>query len=97
MQNILLVHNLMNKKLPNSIQSTFAVDFTLIHDNPRANPSGLFNLPHVKTVTYGENSIRYNALSSWNYIQALLPAEKLVSADFHCLKTGLKECFIASY
>ena len=40
MQNILLVHNLLNKKLPDSIQSTFVVDFTLIHDNPRANPSG---------------------------------------------------------
>jgi hypothetical protein len=97
MQNILLVHNLLHNKLPDSVLNTFAVDFTQFHDNPRANPSGLFNLPFVKTVSFGEHSIRYNALSSWNYIQALLPADKLISADFKHFKNGLKQCFLTSY
>ena len=79
--------------MPDAIQSTFAVDFS--HTQPtRADNIGLLNLPLVETTSFGKNSIRYNALLSWNFIQSLLPAKL---SDFEDIKSDLKKCLVASY
>ena len=79
--------------MPDAIQSTFAVDFS--HTQPtRADNIGLLNLPLVETTSFGKNSVRYNALLSWNFIQSLLPAKL---SDFEDIKSDLKKCLVASY
>ena len=76
-----------------AVHSTFAVDFTHAQLT-RAQISGLLDLPSVVTTCFGKNSIRYNAIRSWNSIQSLLPI-KLI--DLENVKGDLKKCFIASY
>ena len=80
--------------MPDAIQSTFAVDFSHTHPT-RADNIGLLNLPPLVEITsFGKNSIRYNALLSWNFIQTLLPAKL---SDFEDIKSDLKKCLVASY
>ena len=61
--------------------------------------SRLINLPVliilvVETTSFGKNSIRHNALLSWNFIQAMLTAKLSDSED---IKSDLKKCIVASY
>ena len=79
-QNILFLHKLFYDKMPVSVQNTYAVDFTHAQGT-RAEKIGLFNLPVVNTDSFGKNSIRFNALNSWNKIQSSWP-NKLVSVGY---------------
>ena len=90
LHNIILIKNLSLNRMPDSIQDTHSVDLT--HDNDF---NDFFQIPDVRTVSFGKNSIRYNSLLSWNEIQSLLLSTNLV--DLQDLKTGLKECFLATY
>ena len=93
LQNILLLHKLWRNEMPPAVHSTFAVDFT--HNLPtRAQNTGLIDLPSVETTCFGKNSIRHNAIRSWNSVQSLLPI-KLI--DLESVKCDLKKCFLASY
>ena len=92
LQNILFLDKLSRNEMPDAIQNTSAVDFS--HTQPtRADNIGLLNLP-VEINSFGKNSIRYNALLSWNFIQSLLPAKL---SDFEDIKSDLKKCLVASY
>ena len=90
LQNILLLKNLSLNKSPDTIQNTYAVD--LVRD---ADFIDFYEVPDVRTVGFGKNSIRYNSILSWNAVQSLLLPTKL--DDFEDLKSGLKECFLATY
>ena len=90
LQNILLLKNLSLNKSPDAIQNTYAVD--LVRD---ADFVDFYEVPDVRTVGFGKNSIRYNCILSWNAVQSLLLPTKL--DDFEDLKSGLKECFLATY
>jgi len=101
-ENILFIHKLFHDKMPVSVQNAFAVDFTHARVT-RADQTGLFNFPIINTVSFGHNSIRFNALNSWNTVQSVLFDEekgekvKLVSVNYFVLKKLLKKHFIASY
>ena len=100
-ENILFIHKLFHDKMSVSVQNAFAVDFTHAQVT-RANQTGLFNFPIINTVSFGHNSIRFNALNSWNTVQSVLFEEKgekvkLVSVNYFVLKKLLKKHFIASY
>ena len=74
LQNIFFLDKLSHNEMPDAIQSTFAVDFS--HTQPtRADNIGLLNLPLVETTSLGKNSIRYNALLSWNFVQSLFTSQ----------------------
>ena len=93
LQNILFLYKLSRNEMPDAIQCTFSVDFS--HTQPtRADNIGLLNLLLVETTSFGKDSIRYNALLSWNFIQSLLPAKL---SDFEDIKSELKKCLVASY
>ena len=79
LQNIVLLHKLYCNEMPPAVHSTFAVDFTNAHPT-RAQTSGLLHLPTVQTTCFGTNSIRHNAIRSWNSIHSLLPI-KLVDLE----------------
>ena len=89
LHNIILLKNLSLDKMPDSIQNTYT-DLTRDSDF-----TDFYDIPDVRTVGFGEHSIKYNCLLSWNEIQSLLLPTKL--DDFLDLKTGLKECFLATY
>ena len=88
--------------MPDSVQNTFAVDFAhaLV---TRADKIGQFNLPTINTASFGSNSVRFNALNSWNTLQSTLSDKgrkekvKLVLVDYFDLKKLLKKHFISSY
>ena len=85
--NCLAMKCLMQSRVP------FAVGFA--HTQPTcANNIGLLNLPLVETTSFDKNSIKYNALLSWNFIQSLLPAKL---SDFEDIKSDFKKCLVASY
>ena len=93
LQNIVLLHKMYHNEMPAVVHSTFAVDFT--HAQPtRAHKSGLLDLPTVLTTCFGKNSVRHNAIRSWNSIQSLLSI-KLI--DQESVNSDLKKCFLASY
>ena len=79
--------------MPDAILSTFTADLPHIHPT-RANDTGLLNLPLVETTSFGKNSIRFNALLSWNSVQSLLPVRLCDLVD---IKSDLKKCLLASY
>ena len=86
-QNILLLDKFSHDRMPDAIQSTFAVDLPHIQAT-RANHTDLLNLPLVETTSLGKYSIRYNALLlSWNFVQSLLPTS---SATLRILNQTLK-------
>ena len=58
-------------EVPVSVQNAFAVDFTHAQIT-RADQTGLFNFPIINMVSFGHNSIRFNALNSWNTVQSVL-------------------------
>ena len=92
--------------MPDSIQNTFAVDFSYACDT-RANNLGSLNLPMVDSVGFGKNSIRSCPINSWNLVCSLLPGYlvsieselplKWISIDTFDLKSVLKDFFIACY
>ena len=94
-QNILFLHKLFHEKMPVSVQNTFAVEFAHAQFT-RADENGLFNFPTINTVSFGNNSIRFNSLNSWNSVQSVW-SEKIVSFDWFELKKELKKHFLASY
>ena len=75
--------------MPDAIQSTFTADLPRIHPT-RANDTGLLNLPLVETTSLGKNSVRYNALLSWNFVQSLLLFRLRDLAD---IKSDLKNAY----
>ena len=93
LQNIVLLDKLFRNEMPAVIHSTFAVDFPLT-PHTRAHKSGLLDLLSVESTCFGKNSIRHNAIRSWNSIQSLLPT-RLV--ELEVIKRDLKKCLLASY
>ena len=79
--------------MPEAIQNTFAVDFTHA-THTRAGHAGLINVPFVNTTRFGKQSIKYNAIHSWNRVQPLLPQK---FADIKNLRKELKEFYLSSY
>ena len=66
-ENVLLLHKIFHNMMPLSVQDTFAVDFSHIQDT-RAEKTGLINLHTVNLVCFGKDSIKFNAINSWNRI-----------------------------
>ena len=94
LENILFLNKLTHNKLPDAIYSTYAEDPVHGCLMPRAQNTGLFNLIQTRTTSFGQHSIKYNSILSWNAIQTLMPTKL---ADFENLKKGLKDVFIATY
>ena len=93
LQNVLFLDKLSRDEMPEPIKRIFAVDFA--HALPtRAENTGLLNLPIVETTCFGKKSIRFNAVSSWNYIQSMLPIKL---SEFEHIKSDLRKCLLTSY
>ena len=87
-ENIQLLYNLYKKRIPESLVSTFAVNFSHEQDT-RAEKVGLINLTTINTTGSGLYSIRYHSIKSWNDLQLSIPI-RLFDLYFYSLKSDLK-------
>ena len=58
---------------------------------------GLLKLPRVKTVTYGDYSIFYQAILAWNQIQNYLATDDMSTLALDRLKYLVKFYFLSSH
>ena len=98
LQNLLLIHDYFNKKLPASFQDYFTLLSSLHNHGTRGALSGQLWAPNIETVRYGRNSIKNQAILSWNNFIKEFPAE----TDFiHLSRTTFKKRvtnhFVESY
>ena len=98
LQNLLLIHDFFNGKLPNSFKNYFTLASDLHNHGTRGALRGLMWAPNIQSVHYGRNSIRNQAILSWNNFIKEFPAE----TDFlNFSRAKFKKCvsnhFIESY
>ena len=75
LKHCLLIHDFINKKLPNSFNDYFTTCKDLHTINTRSESKGHIFAPDVYMVTYGRKSIKHQAILSSNYLTDLYPAE----------------------
>ena len=95
-KNIIFLHKILNSNIPKSINDTYNIDFTHAYQT-REFTTGLFGLPSVFSTSFGKNSIRYQALSSWNKIKTQCNSISLDSMSEKKLKNIIKTYFMLSY
>ena len=99
--NIILVHQLLNRKLPTPLCSTFDLDSLTLNARLNRYPSraktGILQLPRISTVRFGDHSIRYQSILSWNLLQNFLSVDDMSSLSLNRLKHLVKFYFLSSY
>ena len=93
----LLLHDFINKKLPNSFSNYFTTCKDLYTINTRSASKGHIFVPDVDTVTYGRKSIKHQAILSWNYLIDLYPMENFISMSRFKFKQFIRQHFTNSY
>jgi hypothetical protein len=97
LKNCLLIHDFMNKKLPESFNNYFILRDNLCTINTRNALKGHFFMPEVATVTYGRKAVKHQAILSWNYLIDMYPDESMSSMSRKKLTTFITKHFISSY
>ena len=82
LNNLQFVYDQINKNLPKSFRSFFALKTKQHRHNTRENS---LNVPPVKTTTYGSNSVTRCANSDWNKLQNKFNLESALP-DLKCHK-----------
>ena len=97
--NIIFLFNLLNENLPSPLYETFDLsDMTHISlHRPRRTKTGLLRLPKVSTVRFGNHSLSYQAVVSWNLLQQNIYVDDLSSLSINKLKYWAKFYFLSSY
>ena len=75
LQNLLLIHDFFNNKLPASFQGYFTLTSEIHNHGTRGALQGQIWAPNIDTVRYGRNSIKNQAILSWNNFVKDFPAE----------------------
>lgn len=71
-ENCILALNHVNKSLPDTFQDFFQYTNGQHNHNTRESTYNKITLPHVKTTSYGLQSIKYKTAKDWNNIQKKL-------------------------
>ena len=97
MEKLLLVHDYLNNKLP----TCFNGYFTLIRDQythgTRASLLDELFLPSTDTTTYGQNSIKLQAIKTWNEFASNHPNHKFSSFSRNKFKKIITKEIISAY
>ena len=100
-QNILLVYNLLNRKMPSPLCDTFNLSSLTVNARlnhfPTRVKSGILQLPRVSTVHFGNYSIRYQSVLSWNLVQNFLDVDDLSTLSLDRLKYLVRFYFLSLY
>ena len=97
--NIIFTFNLLNYNLPAPLYDTFHLhDMTHLNlRRPRRAKTGLLRLPKVTTVRFGNHSLSYQAVASWNLLQQYINIDDLSTLSLNKLKYLAKFYFLSSY
>lgn len=101
LQNIILIHQALNSKLPSPLIELLDLQSVTLNarnnDRPSRAKPGLLRLPRVSTVSFGNHSIQYQSIQSWNVLQSYLPIEDISILSLNRLKYFAKFYFLSSY
>ena len=87
MQNFLCVHDSLRGSLP-SVHNNIFQPSKINHNYPTTcSNQHHIALDHVKTQTFGTNSIKYQATTFWNKVMKLFPKEKLQNENRNFVRT----------
>ena len=75
LQNLLIIHDFFNNKLPASFEGYFMLSADLHNHGTRGALQGQVWAPNIDTVRYGRNSIKNQAILSWNNFIKEFPLE----------------------
>ena len=96
-QNILLVHDYLNNKLPKSFQDYyFKMNYMYFNVRTRNSKIGCLFTPSKNTTKYGLQSISQQCIYNWNYFSKMLKTD-LLDLSRNKLKQLLKQHFIQNY
>ena len=94
LQNLLLVHDYFNNKLPASFDSYFTLLINMHNHGTRGALHGQLWAPNVETVRYGRNSIKNQAIISWNNFIKEFPAD---TNFINCSRPKFKKCIVKHF
>ena len=77
LSNFLLVHETINRNIPFALLNSFTPVGNTHHHQTRGVTNQKVILPRIKKVTYGENSISYQAAKFWNNMVTKYPNKEL--------------------
>ena len=96
--NIIFMYNLLNGNLPSPLYDTFDLfDITRVESRPRRTKSGLLRFPKVSTIRFGNFSLTYQAVASWDLLQNYLDVDNMSNLSLSRLKYLIKFYFLSSY
>ena len=99
--NIILIHQLLNHKLPLPLCTLFDLDSlsrnARLNRFPSRTKTGILQLPRVSSVRFGNHSIRYQSILSWNLVQNFLTIDDISTLSLNRLKSFVKFYFLSSY
>jgi hypothetical protein len=97
--NIIFLHNLLSGHLPSAMSDTFDINDLKKRSahHPSRAKAGMLRLPKVSTVSFGDYSLTYQSVLSWNNVQSYLPIEDLSTLSLSRLKYLAKFYFLSSY
>lgn len=98
--NILFVFKFFNRILPIPLQDCHEMNRLITITNRQdvfRGKYGLLELPEVKTVTYGNQSILYQSISAWNELQKFLTFDDMSTLEWDRLKDLIKFYYLSNY
>ena len=97
--NIIFMYNVLNLHLPSSICETFKISSLTVNARNNRYPSrlkpGILRLPKVYTTHFGNHSIRYQAILSWNLLQNFSTFNNISDISLSQLKQLSKMYFLS--
>ena len=97
MENLLLVHDYLNKKLPQCFKDYFTLSRDKYTYSTRAAIQGELFMPNTDTVSYGTNSIKLQSIKSWNAFNRKHPDTDFISLSRSKFKQFIIDKTIENY
>ena len=99
--NIILIFKSLNNMLPDSLTDVLNLTPLTVNARTSHHPSrlkrGILLLPRTSTISYGNFSIRYQSILSWNILQNFLNIDNLSTLSYSKLKFLIKSYYLSSY
>lgn len=95
--NIILIHQILNNKIPQQLITTFALVFNNPFYSTRVSQSLDFCVPHYNTFSFGKFSVKHQCLESWHSFKLKFPDINLAKISLHRLSSLVRRSFLDSY
>ena len=96
LQNLLMVHDFFNNKLPESFSGYFTLSSELHDHETRSADQGQLFVPSTNSTHYGRDSIKLKAILSWNHFSDIFQ-ENLLQLTRSKFKKIITNHFLDSY